>query len=225
MDNFWLCRRLPVITPNHYKMVRVHIDNRKQIAKVTDPDSEIVFEYGPKKKELVISRVMFTNPKRFPKEYEERKYQCQTRTQLTGIPFKGGITKEKSVNLFTVAVVLEKQYATPENIATMRSVLIDLGKDDYDQHVFVKFIYGDQTLMMDAYHYSLARVMLLSDGKVLGRYSPHHDVEISTIAADRLTELLRRVDDECRFNNLTSSDIIEEREFDQWWNQQGNANA
>jgi hypothetical protein len=74
---------------------------------------------------------MYTNPKRHPKEYEERKYQFQTRMEQTRIPFKGWISPPENPKNFLISVRIKKNFATPENIRIIRNVFVELSKEDY----------------------------------------------------------------------------------------------
>lgn len=131
MDNFWINHRLPVMSPKYYRTLNVIIDTPKQTGEVFDKESGISFSYNAKEKMLYVSKVMYTNPKRHLKEYEERKYQFQTRMEQTRIPLKGWISPPESPNKFHISIRIKKNFATPENIRILRDVFVELSKDDY----------------------------------------------------------------------------------------------
>lgn len=131
LDNIWIYRRLPAMSPNHHKTVKVAVDNYSKTGDVYDEDSGITFRYHTKEKSFYISRTMYTDPKRFPKEYEERKYQFEARMNQARIPLEGYISRPNDPRFFDTYVRLRKRDASPENIARLRSVFIDLSAEDY----------------------------------------------------------------------------------------------
>lgn len=131
LDNIWIYKRLPAMSPNHYKTVKVAVDNYGKTGDIFDKDSRITFRYNSKEKYLYIARTMYTDPKRFPKEYEERKYQFEARMNQVRIPLEGYISRPNDPRFFTAYVRLRKRDASPENIAKLRSVFLDLSAEDY----------------------------------------------------------------------------------------------
>ena len=131
MDNFWINRRLPVMCPNNYKSVKVVGNNSEQKIDVCDEENDIHYRYDAKNKRFIICRVMHTNPLRYQKEYEERKYQFRVRLEQLRIPLDGYMSDIKGDYSYGTFARLTKKNASPENIKLVRQTLIDLAKDDY----------------------------------------------------------------------------------------------
>lgn len=140
MDNFWINRRLPVMCPNNYKTVKVVVDNYDQTGDVYDEEKDIHYRYDAKNKKFIICRVMHTNPLRYQKEYEERKYQFRVRLEQLRIPMDAYMSDIKSDYSYGTFVRLTKKAASPENIKLVRQTLIDLTKDDYYKKSDIKQI-------------------------------------------------------------------------------------
>ncbi len=217
-DQFWIHRRLPAMTPNHYKTVNVFLQKNK--ATLRDEDSDIRFEYNVKKKQLYIMRYMFTNPLRHVKEYEERKYQLITRVDCTGIPYNGWIAEPNYTISFHVKIGLPKTFATPENIGIIRSILVDLSKEDYNQNLYAKFQFDEDWLYVETFHYRLLRVMLVSTDGEIERYSedmrPSKVVPNSTPSV-RLSFVLNKAAKMSILDKVKPSDIIEKDTFEELW--------
>lgn len=131
LDNIWIYRRLPAMSPNHHKTIKVDASNYTHTCDVFDESSGISFRYDTKEKSFYIAKTMYTDPKRFPKEYEERKYQFEARMNQARIPLEGYLSKPNDPRFFQTYVRLRKRDASPENIARLRSVFIDLSAEDY----------------------------------------------------------------------------------------------
>ena len=131
MDNIWLFRRLKVMSPNHYRKIRVEENSKEQTATLCDPESDVWFSCNFKEKILYISTYFYTDPRRYQKEYEERMYQFETRMKYTKVPMAGSIPQQDSAVRSGVSIKVEKQYATPANIAKIRDTFMSLKADDY----------------------------------------------------------------------------------------------
>jgi hypothetical protein len=140
MDNFWINRRLHAMCPNNYKTVKVVVDNYDQTGDVYDEENDIHFRYDAKNKKFIIGRAMHTNPLRYSKEYEERKYQFRVRLEQLKIPMDIYMSDIKGDCSYGTFVKLIKKDASPENIKLVRDTLIDLAKDDYYKKSDIKQI-------------------------------------------------------------------------------------
>lgn len=140
MDNFWINRRLPVMCPNNYKSVKVVGNNSEQKIDVCDEEKDIHYRYDAKNKKFIIGRAMHTNPLRYSKEYEERKYQFNVRLERLGIPMDAYMSDIVGDYSYGTFVRLTKKDASPENIKLVRQTLIDLAKDDYFKRSDIKQI-------------------------------------------------------------------------------------
>ena len=132
-DNFWINRRLHAMCPNNYKTVKVVVDNYDQTGDVYDEENDIHFRYDAKNKKFIIGRAMHTNPLRYSKEYEERKYQFNVRLERLGIPMDAYMSDIVGDYSYGTFVRLTKKDASPENIKLVRETLIDLAKDDFER--------------------------------------------------------------------------------------------
>ena len=216
MDNFWLYRRLPVMTPRHYKTVKVELDNREQTGDVFDIDSGISYRYNSKEKMFYLSKTMYTDPRRHPKEYEERKYQFETRMQQARIQIEGWISpSENSTICFNISVRLTKRNATPENIGKIRAVIVDLSKEDYNRRLFSKYVFGDNTLYLDTYHYTIVRAALVASDGSVERYSPQ---EASVKPSEQLAGIFEHIREDGLMDELQPKDLVEAGEFERIWN-------
>ena len=139
-DNFWINRRLHAMCPNNYKTVKVVVDNYDQTGDVYDEENDIHFRYDAKNKKFIIGRAMHTNPLRYSKEYEERKYQFRVRLEQLRIPMDAYMSDIKSDYSYGTFVRLTKKGASPENIKLVRQTLIDLAQDDYYKKSDIKQI-------------------------------------------------------------------------------------
>ena len=215
---FWIHKRLNSMTPNHYKKVKVRTD--KGVILLRDEDSDIKFEYNVKEKQLYIMRYMFTNPLRHVKEYEERKYQLITRVDCTGIPYNGWIAEPNYAISFHVKIGLPKTFATPENIGIIRSILVDLSKEDYNQNLYAKFQFDEDWLYVETFHYRSLRVMLVSTDGEIERYSedmrPSKVVPNSTPSV-RFSFVLNKAAKMSILDKVKPSDIIEKDTFEELW--------
>jgi hypothetical protein len=214
MDNFWIFRRLPIMSPRHYKTVKVSINSQEHTGDVFDVDSGISFRYNSKEKMFYMSKTMYTDPRRYPKEYEERKYQFQARIEQAHIPIAGWISPSESTISFGTSVRMMKRYATPENIHRIREVIIDVSKEDYNRQMFSKFTYGSDTLYLDTCHYQIVRALLVSTEGSAERYCPQ---DVSVEPSKRLADIFEQIKTEGRMYKLQQEDLIEEDEFERNW--------
>ena len=213
MDNIWIYRRLPTMSPNHYKMVKVNINTPQKTAEVYDEDSRIIFVYDAKEKQFFLKRTMYTNPRRYPKEYEERKYQFKTRTERTRIPFDGGISMPESCICFHIYIKLAKRDATLENIRKFRDVIIGLAEDDFNQLLCCKFMLDDGTLYLETFHYYILRALLVkADGSI-----ECFDMRQTSKMPDRLSKIFNEFQQNRRMDKLQSDDLMGEDEFEYMW--------
>lgn len=220
-DNFWINRRLPAMTPNHYKTANVNIDSIEKNVNVWDEDSCIRFALDLKDNKFRISRIMLMNPKRSSKEYEERKYQFHTRMEQSLIPYNElMISLYDSIFSFKVIVEFDRKKATIDNIRTVRSIMMDLGKDDFNQHLFVRVTYENQIVLLDTYQYNLIRAMLLVNESVVEKYSSIKTVDVSTTKSDTLVPLLEKYFEKNKLAKISIDDIIEEKDFEELWNKE-----
>jgi len=214
MDNIWIYRRLPMMSPRHYKTVKVEINSINQTGDVYDVDSGISYRYDAKEKRFYMSRTMYSDPRRHPKEYEERKYQFETRIQLLRIPIEGWISPPVSTMSFGISVRLMKRYAKRENIRRIREVIIDLSKEDYNSRLFSKFTFGENTLYLDTYHYKIVRAVLVGADSFVEFYNPHTS---SAKPSDRLAGIFEHICKDGSMDKLQPEDMITEEAFDGIW--------
>lgn len=198
MDNFWINRRLPVFCPNNYKTVKVGGDTFEQTLHVYDEENDIYYRYEAKTKSFIILRVMHTNPLRYLKEYEERKYQFKVRFEQLSIPMAIQMSDVKSDYSYATFVRLTKKDASPENIKLVRQTLIDLAQDDYFKRSDIKQIVAAKDIYVAFYEE-------LSDNLYYIHYVKNKAVEIFaenaeshkivSLGYDELDENYQRLED------------------------------
>ena len=210
MDNIWLFRRLKVMSPNHYRKVRVEESSKEQTATLYDPESGVWFSCNFKEKNLYISTYFYTDPLRYQKEYEERMYQFETRMKYTKVPMAGSLPQQDSAIRSGVSIKVEKQYATPANIAKIRNTFISLKADDYQEYLYARFPSGNDQLYVMTYQYRVIKAVLItSEGekeRVAVGDSPeqHHE---------KLSVALQAMYDAHWLDGIKPENIISEHEF------------
>ena len=153
--------------------------------------------------------------------YEERKYQFHTRMEQSLIPYNElMISLFDSIFSFKVIVEFDRKKATIDNIRTVRSIMMDLGKDDFNQHLFVRVTYENQIVLLDTYQYNLIRAMLLVNESVVEKYSSIKTVDVSTTKSDTLVPLLEKYFEKNKLAKISIDDIIEEKDFEELWNKE-----
>lgn len=198
MDNFWINRRLHAMCPNNYKTVKVVVDNYDQTGDVYDEENDIHFRYDAKNKKFIIGRAMHTNPLRYSKEYEERKYQFRVRLEQLRIPLDAYMSDIKGDYSYGTFVRLTKKGASSENIKLVRDTLIDLAKDDYNKKSDIKQIIAAKDVCVAFYdelsdtlyyvHYVENKAI-----EILAENTESH--EIVSLDYDELDENYQRLED------------------------------
>ena len=125
-----------------------------------------------------------------------------------------------SIFSFKVIVEFDRKKATIDNIRTVRSIMMDLGKDDFNQHLFVRVTYENQIVLLDTYQYNLIRAMLLVNESVVEKYSSIKTVDVSTTKSDTLVHLLEKYFEKNKLAKISIDDIIEEKDFEELWNKE-----
>lgn len=214
MDNFWIYRRMKAMSPDHFKTLKTRFNTVNHTIDLSDNDNNITFFYNTRKKLFYAITTMYTNPKRYSKEYEERKYQFQTRMKQTQIPLEVIVTPQESTIRFCATVCLMKHHATPENICKVRAIFADLSKEDYNEHIFSKFLVDDDTLYLETFHIDFVRALLVKTDGTVERLSVQE--EISEESA-RLAHALYMVRNHNQLEQLKPQNMIEAEEFEQIW--------
>lgn len=141
---------------------------------------------------------MHTNPLRYQKEYEERKYQFRVRLEQLRIPMDTYMSDIKSDYSYGTFVRLIKKDASPENIKLVRDTLIDLAKDDYFKRSDIKQIVAAKDVCVAFYdelsdtlyyvHYVENKAI-----EILAENTESH--EIVSLDYDELDENYQRLED------------------------------
>ncbi len=214
MDNFWIYRRLKAMSPNHYKTLKSHFNTVKQTIDLFDKDNIISFHYNIKEKRFYAITTMYTNPRCYSKEYEERKYQFQTRMEQTQIPLEAIVSPQESTLRFCATVWLMKRNATPESIRKIRGVFVDMSKEDYNEHIFSKFYVDNDTLYLETFHFNLVRALLVETDGAVERLSAQEGISEES---SRLAIALKKMRDENLLDQLKPHHMIEAEEFERLW--------
>ena len=223
----WLSRRLHWLTGNGNLNISKEGRGKTKVLYSDEDADGISYAYRPADKLFYVNRTMYLNPARFEKEYGERKYQFQTRMQQTRIPLYLHTSDCESSISFLTSVMLEKKYATKGNVCRIRDVMRDLAREDFNQHLFTRLEFDDDTLCMELFHYQVVKAMLVSaDGKV-ERYSPQEltveddqnerQVVEPSLPPERFVEFFRKVKEEGRIDKLQPADLMEKEEFERIW--------
>ena len=213
----WMRTRMNWLTGNPDLYIWKEGKGKEKEYWAEDPTSGIYCHYSPSEKYFYLDRRMFLNPLRFEKEYEERKYQTQVRLQQTGIPMRAGLTDCNSATSYSVSFQISKRYAKKENVIRLRDVLIDLASDDYDKHLFNKFCYDDNIVYVETYHYSIIRMLIMSEGNDKPRFV--YDKETVEEIPFEIEESIEKIGYDRFYDLLEPEDFIEQETFENLWAQ------
>ena len=163
----WFLRRLQWLTGGKDIMIEDKGRWRSRILFTGKDKDGICYYYSPSDHQFFINRIMYLDPLRYEKEYEERKYQLKVRMQQTGVADAWGISDCESSLSFKASVRLYKRNATKKNVCQLRDVMVDLAKDDFNRHLFTRFNLGDETVYLETLHYKCIRMIHVSaDGSI-----------------------------------------------------------
>ncbi len=210
----WLSRRLRWLKGKKQLTITSEGKGRKKVLYSDDDEKGISYAYKPAERLFFVNRTMYLNPARLEKEYSERKHQLQVRMKQTNIPLKWEISKCDGSLSFRASIGLLKKDATKENVCRIRNVMRSLAKEDFDQHLFSKHVFDDETVYMDSYHYQIIRMVLVGADDTVERYCPQ---DASDDAYERLDEKYWAMYDEARMTNIKPADLIEADEFERIW--------
>ena len=174
----------------------------------------MVYSYRPSEKRVYITRTMYLNPLRYENDYKERKSQIELRMEQTPIRFDWNVSDCNSILSFTVSVRLKKQNATKENVCCLRDVLKDLAKEDFDEHLFSKLMFDEDTVYLEFHHYNLIRMVLVDASGHIEHYSPQ---EPSEEPSERMDEIFWEIFEDNRMDRLQPGDLIDADEFERIW--------
>ncbi|MBR6188794.1 MAG: hypothetical protein IKQ59_07555 [Prevotella sp.] len=206
----WLSRRLRWLKGKK----QLTITSEEKVLYSDDDEKGISYAYRPAERLFFVNRTMYLNPTRLEKEYSERKHQLQVRMEQTNIPLKWEISECDGSLSFRTSVGLLKKDATKENVCRIRDVMRDLAKEDFDQHLFSKHVFDNDTVYMDSYHYRIIRMVFVGADNTFERYCPQ---DASDDAYERLDEKYWAMYDEARMTNIKPADLIEADEFERIW--------
>ena len=74
----------------------------------------------------------------------------------------GSIPQPESAVRSGVSIKVEKQYATPANIAKIRDTFISLKADDYQEYLYARFPSGNDQLYVMTYQYRIIKAVLIT---------------------------------------------------------------
>ena len=172
------------------------------------------YDYLPSEKTFHIYQTMYLNPRCYEKEYEERRCQLQKQIEQVQIPQVHCKTECDSNSSFSVSLRLKKRDATKENVCRIRDILKDLAKEDFNQHLFTRFVFDDDTVYLETYHYDIIRMMLVS---AKGNVEHYNMQGPSYEPSERMDELYWEIDEDYLLYKLQPKDLIEAEEFERIW--------
>ena len=105
-------------------------------------------------------------------------------------------------------------------IGIIRSILVDLSKEDYNQNLYAKFQFDEDWLYVETFHYRRLRVMLVSADGEIERYSK--DMRSSKVVPNstpsvRFSFVLNKAAKMSILDKVKPSDIIEKDTFEDLW--------
>ena len=74
----------------------------------------------------------------------------------------GSIPQQESAVRSGVSIKVEKQYATPANIAKIRDTFMSLKADDYQEYLYARFPSGNDQLYVMTYQYRVIKAVLIT---------------------------------------------------------------
>ena len=104
----WFHRKLRCLEG---KTLIIHKLKTKKVMYAVPDDGITIYYYDPSEQFFYIQRQLFTNPLRYEKEFEERKYQFRSRLQLTGLPL--GVKEDQLDNPFFLRLMSESTKVMP----------------------------------------------------------------------------------------------------------------
>ena len=208
----WMSRRLRWLEGKERLAISQTGAGKEKILFTWDKDG-ITYTYLPSVHLFFISREMFMNPARYEKEYDERKYQLQVRTEQTRISHAWSISDCESSLSFKVTIRMKKQDATKDNVCRLRDVVVDLAKDDFNQHLFSRLMLDDEMAFMETFHYQIIRMVLISADGNVECFNMREEPYQQSKHLSRIISMLRKE----RLDKLQPEDLIEKDEFERIW--------
>lgn len=210
----WMSCRLRWLTGNG-KMPISQIGRGKELMLYTYKDKDgVSYAYSPSERQFFMFLTMFMNPARYEKEYEERKYQLQVRTEQTKIEHAWGISDCESSLSFKVSIRLTKKNSTKDNVCRLRDVIVDLTKDDFNQHLFTRIMVDDEEIFIEIYHYQLIRMLIVGAAGNAERYDLREETDS---LSEQFFKIIDKLSEEQRLDKLRPEDLIEKDEFEHLW--------
>lgn len=209
----WISRRNNWLTNDPNNPIKKEKIEKYSILWFKDVKNGVACYYYPSDKKFVLSHIMFLNPARYEKEYGERKYQAQVRTDRISIPHYTAISDCDNCFSFNVGVIIDKQSATKANICKIRDEIMELAKDDYDQHIFVRFSFDEDTLYMEIHQLEHIKSVLVNKDNEKEYYIPEEYEKNNISISDRFYNILNTISIKNYLGSLMPKDIITEEEF------------
>ena len=146
----WFHRKLRCLEG---KTLIIHKLKTKKVMYAVPDDGITIYYYDPSEQFFYIQRQLFTNPLRYEKEFEERKYQFRSRLQLTGLPL--GVKEDHFDNpfFFQVDVRIHKSHASETLLKQVKDVLSDISNDDH--HLYFTMRVDDEMWHIHSFRYSV----------------------------------------------------------------------
>lgn len=210
----WMARRLRWMVGEAQMPISQTGTGKGKILYTKEDNDGVSYSYIPSESHFFITRVMYLNPARYEKEYEERKYQLQVRMQQTQISLAWGISDCVSCLSFEVSIRLDKQDAKKDNVCRIREVIVDLAKEDFNQHLFTRLILDDETVHLETFHYQIIKMVIASADGDVERYDVS---EFPYQRSEHFSEIVSKLSEDNRLDKLQSGELITEDEFEQVW--------
>ena len=152
------------------------------------------------------------NPIRYKKEYEERKYQYIVRLQRADIPSEAGLSECEDPFSYLISIRVNKRDATKKNMCQLNDIITELAKDDFDQHLFIRFRQNEFTMYLETYRYRILRMIDVPCEGNVETYSR----ELTTLPP-AIEKDLDIINQHKLLDKLAPEDLIEQSYFEQLW--------
>lgn len=210
----WFSRRITWLTGNAKLPIEKSGKRKDKQYIAVNPQTETVYIYKPSEKRFYFHRRMYMNPIRYKKEYEERKYQYIVRLQRADIPSEAGLSECEDPFSFLISIRVNKRDATKKNMCQLNDIITELAKDDFDQHLFIRFCQNEFTMYLETYRYRILRMIDVPCEGDVETYSR----ELTTLPP-AIEKDLDIINQHKLLDKLAPEDLIEQSYFEQLWEQ------
>lgn len=211
----WLLRRLKWLTNNNKSIsIKKIWKGKTKILYADDDENGMSYAYCPAEHCLYVYKKIFLNPFRFEKEYEERVFQIQACLKQTNIPLDLFFSECDNCMCFRMSIGLQKQHATKKNVCSIHKVMREFAKNDFNKNLFTQFVFNDDSLYLETFHFQLIRAALVSANGEIEHYYPEE--ELGNLS-HRFVEILEEIQKKKLLEKIQRENLKEQAEFEFIW--------